>query len=135
MASVIETETIGNLVINRMTKEIYQELKDNGQVNPYEMYLITGDERKVSRYTYTTTLSFDGWSSSAPYTQTVVIDGILATDNPHITPIYSKDWTISTIQIKTWPNVTYAIATDGGITFTAVNEKPYTIEVLVEVFR
>lgn len=135
MASVIETETIGNLVINQMTKEIYQELKDNGQINPYEMYLITGDERKVSRYTYTAKLPSTGWSSSAPYTQTVLIDGILATDNPHITPIYSKDWTIATPQIKTWPNVTYAIAIDGGITFTAVSAKPYTIDVLIEVIR
>lgn len=38
----------------------------------------------ASVYKYTTTLSTSGWSSSAPYTQTVTVTGILATDTPII---------------------------------------------------
>lgn len=37
---------------------------------------------KAARKFYTGTLSTSGWSSSAPYTQTVTISGILASDTP-----------------------------------------------------
>ena len=37
---------------------------------------------KASTATYTGTFSTSGWSSSAPYTQTITVNGLLATDNP-----------------------------------------------------
>lgn len=44
----------------------------------------TAANSKASKASYSATLSSSGWSSSAPYTQTVTVSGILATDSPII---------------------------------------------------
>lgn len=136
MASVIETETIGNLVINRMTKEIYQELKDNGQINPYEMYLITGGDTPANVTTYTATVSATWSGTSAPYQQTVSVNGILETDNPHITPVYSSDLVTALLEKEAWNKIGYAVSGSNAITFTCLEEKPtQTLNIQIEVVR
>lgn len=87
------------------------------------------------RATYTATLSTT-WTGSGPYTQTVAVSGILATDMPHIMPAYSSDNATAIAQKKAWSCVSKAEAAAGGIKFTCFEDKPTTaVPLQIEVMR
>ena len=64
-----------------------------------------------------------GWGDSAPYYNTVAVPGILATDTPHITPVYTNTETVLA-EKEAWGMVTYAVSGDGSITFVCYKDKP-----------
>ena len=85
---------------------------------------------------FTATISTNWTGSSAPYKQTVSISGILATDRPHITPVYSADVSTALAQKEAWAMVGDADTSDGSITFTCFEDKPATaIPIQIEVNR
>lgn len=87
------------------------------------------------RAAYTATLSTT-WTGSGPYTQTVAVSGILATDMPHIMPAYSSDNATAIAQKKAWSCVSKAEAAAGGIKFTCFEDKPTTaVPLQIEVMR
>lgn len=87
------------------------------------------------RAAYTATLSTT-WTGSGPYTQTVAVSGILATDMPHIMPAYSSDNATAITQKKAWSCVSKAEAAAGGIKFTCFEDKPTTaVPLQIEVMR
>lgn len=87
------------------------------------------------RKTFTATIS-TSWSGTRPYTQTVSIAGILATDMPHITPVYSTTTATAILQKEAWLCVSRGDATAGGIQFKCFEEKPGTaIPIQIEVIR
>ena len=89
----------------------------------------------VTRQTYTATLG-TGWTGSGPYTQTVAIAGILATDMPHVVPVYDADNTTAQAQREAWGCVSRGVAAAGGIQFTCFEDKPETaIPIQIEVMR
>ena len=65
------------------------------------------------RAAYTSTLS-TSWTGSGPYTQTVTVSGILASDMPHITPTYSSDNATAIAQKEAWSEVSKAEAAAGS---------------------
>ena len=65
----------------------------------------TDSKRKTWTATITTT-----WSGSGPYTQSVTVSGILASDMPHITPVYSSNNATALAQKEAWAMVTRATA-------------------------
>lgn len=87
------------------------------------------------RRTYTATLG-TAWTGSGPYTQTVAVSGILASDMPHITPVYSTDNATAIAQKEAWNCVSKAEAAAGGIKFTCFEDKPMAgIPIQIEVMR
>ena len=85
---------------------------------------------------FSTTLTVDDWSSTAPHTQVIGIPGILATDCPHVTPVYADDLATALVQKEAWNMVCAAETADGSITFTCFEDKPTTaIPVQIEVNR
>lgn len=87
------------------------------------------------RAAYTATLS-TSWTGSGPYTQTVTISGILATDMPHIMPAYSSNNATAIAQKEAWSKVSKAEAAADSITFTCFEEKPTAaIPIQIEVIR
>lgn len=87
------------------------------------------------RAAYTATLS-TSWTGSGPYTQTVAISGILASDMPHIMPAYSSDNATAIAQKEAWSCVSKAEAAAGGIKFTCFEDKPTTaVPLQIEVMR
>lgn len=88
---------------------------------------------KANRYIYNTTLSTTWVGSALPYTQTVSISGILATDTPHIAPIYSSD---IENEVQAWSLVTKATTSDGSIAFYCYGDKPsISLNLQIEVIR
>ena len=91
----------------------------------------TDSKRKTWTATITTT-----WSGSGPYTQSVTVSGILASDMPHITPVYSSDNATAIAQKEAWACVSKAVTAENSITFTCFEDKPTTaISIQIEVNR
>ena len=89
----------------------------------------------VTRQTYTATVG-TGWTGSGPYTQTVAIAGVLASDMPHVVPVYDADNTTAQAQREAWGCVSRGVAAAGGIQFTCFEDKPETaIPIQIEVMR
>ena len=90
----------------------------------------------ASRVSYTATITIDWTGSSAPYTQSVSVSGILATDCPHITPVFSSTLETALLEKEAWSMVSKAETSDGSITFTCFEDKPSTeISIQIEVIR
>lgn len=77
-----------------------------------------------------------GWTGSGPYTQTVTVAGVLASDMPHVVPVYDADNTTAQAQREAWGCVSRGVAAAGGIQFTCFEDKPETaIPIQIEVMR
>lgn len=66
------------------------------------------------------------------------IDGILASDNPHITPLYAMDMSAETVRtiVEEWSKIATAFSNDGNIIFVCTDEAPSTsIQIQIEVNR
>ena len=80
----------------------------------------------------------DGWSSSAPYTQTISVDGVLETDNPRVEAYpYASDNNISALgRYEAWACVHRIVAGNGTLTAYCYEEKPTSsIPIIVEIVR
>lgn len=76
------------------------------------------------------------WAGDEPYTQTVTVEGLLATDMPHVAPVYDADNTTAQAQREAWGCVSRGVAAAGGIQFTCFEDKPETaIPIQIEVMR
>ena len=67
------------------------------------------------------TLTSAGWSDTAPYTQTVAVEGILASDCPHYGVIYSQNWEA---EKEAFACVDKLETGDGTVTFTCYEDLP-----------
>lgn len=93
----------------------------------------TDSKRKV----FNTTLTTNDWEgNSAPYTQTIGIEGILETDRPHYSAVYDADQEIRLAQKEAFAMVDDLDTTDGSVTFTCFEDKPaVNIPIQMEVNR
>lgn len=83
---------------------------------------------------YNATISTTWAGTTAPYTQEIAVTGILATDNPFITPIYDDDNTIAIAESKTWNEISKIITDTNKIIVTCFEDKPTTaINILIKV--
>lgn len=79
---------------------------------------------KATTNLYTATLLSSGWSSSAPYTQTVSVSGILSTDTPIADVVLDVVTSTAMAQISAWMCVSNIETADGYITATCLENKP-----------
>lgn len=79
---------------------------------------------KATTTLYTATLLSSGWSSSAPYTQTVSVSGILSTDTPIADVVLDVVTSTAMTQISAWMCVSNIETADGSITATCFETKP-----------
>ena len=100
-------------------------------------YVNTELGKKATSNNFTATIPTTGWSSSAPYTNTVTVSGILASDsNFPVSPVYSDTLSTRTAQLEAWGKVTMIVAGDNSITVTCDEEIPTTaIPIQITVVR
>ena len=78
-------------------------------------------------------LPVSGWSSTAPYTQTVAVSGILATDQPHYGVVYSGNWDA---EREAFGFVDDLDTAAGSVTFICFEDKPeVNLTIQLEVNR
>ena len=83
--------------------------------------------------TASVTLPATGWSASAPYTRTVALSGILATDRPHFGIVYTDN---HEAEKEAFALVDRLDTADGSLTFTCFSEKPeVSMTIQLEVNR
>ena len=82
----------------------------------------------------TATLSSSGWSSSAPYTQTVNVSGITADDSPIIALYITGSPSSPNVKnmAKSYGYIDRAVTGSGTITFYCYNKKP-TVNITVSI--
>lgn len=111
---------------------------------PVQMFTVSacfGDMEKllntVGVVISTTATLGSGWvGDSAPYTQTVSVIGMLATDKAHVSPLYSSAMDEALAQREAWGMVCDVDSSDDALTFTCFEGKPATaIPVQIEVIR
>ncbi len=105
--------------------------KENGAAVSLAEYGITLDGTPADADTITVV-----YTQTFPYTQEVALTGILATDAPHIAPVYSETLADAVAQKEAWAAVSEAEAGDGKIVFTCFeNKPPVGIPLQAEVLR
>lgn len=83
---------------------------------------------------YTCVFGAAGWSSSAPYTQTVNVAGITADINPRIDVIISDDVALGIEEETAFACVTKGVTGDGTITLYCYEAKPTVdMNIMIEV--
>ena len=87
---------------------------------------------KATTALYTGTLTSSGWTSAAPYTQTVNVSGILATDVPVVDVVLSSTTSTAISQTEAWSCVSKIETAAGSITATCLEEKP-TIDIPIQL--
>ena len=81
---------------------------------------------------YTTTLTSAGWSDTAPYTQTISIEGIKADDSPVVDIVLSADTTTAASELEAWGYISKIDTADGSITATCFEDKP-TVDLNIQI--
>ncbi len=92
--------------------------------------------KKASTASYVGTLTAAGWSGSAPYTQTITVPGILATDNPFV-DVNLSGVTNGTSILEAWILVgRLTVTADNTVVAYCYEDKPeVNIPILFKVVR
>lgn len=115
----------------RMSGNAVQELKEPvSSADAATKAYVDGKRKQFSAALAT------AWEGAGPFTQTVAVKGILASDMPHVVPVYDADNTTAQAQREAWGCVSRGVAAAGGIQFTCFGDKPETaIPIQIEVMR
>lgn len=82
---------------------------------------------------YSTTILASDWSTTAPYTMTLLgITGLTANDKPFIGVALSADTQLAISQLASWGMVSKAQTSANSITFTCLESKP-TVDIPIQI--
>jgi len=76
------------------------------------------------------------WSgTSAPYTKTVSVSGILSTDTPIIDVVMSGTYTTDEARAEAWGYIYRAVTANDSITFYAMEKPTVSLPIQIKVVR
>ena len=119
----ISEDTDGNVEILDVTTYT----QEGDRFGAADINATNGQVNRLSAEPLVVTFLSSGWSSSAPYTQTVTAEGLTADDTP--TPMFVDDGTTksaSKAKQKAYGYISYFESGDGTVTATCKYEKPTT---------
>lgn len=98
-----------------------------------KVYIVpeTGDDRVV----LTATIGTDWSGSSAPYTQTISVVGILATDNPIVDIVPSNNFEMAEAELEAFGMIYKIVTGDGSITAYASEKTSASVPVKMKLDR
>lgn len=95
-----------------------------------------GDPCESTTIPKTATLSTSWTGDAAPYTQKVFVSGVVSSDRPHVTPIYSTDNSTAEMQEEEWGKISDIESGNGFIMFECFKDKPsVAIDIQIELNR
>lgn len=83
----------------------------------------------------TATLDTNWSGSAAPYTKTITVSGILATDTPIIDVVMSGTYSTDEARIEAWGYIYRAVTANGSITFYATEKPTVSLPIQIRVVR
>ena len=89
----------------------------------------------VKHAVLTATLNTTWSGTSAPYTKTVSVSGILATDTPIIDIVMSGTYSTDEARIEAWGYIYRAVTANGSITFYATEKPTVSLPIQIRVVR
>lgn len=96
----------------------------NGKALANNISLTASDVGASTSTLYSTTIGTSWSGSSAPYTQTVNINGILGSDSPIVDIVPSNTTSTAIAQLEAWSCISKITTNSGSITITCYEEKP-----------
>ena len=108
----------------------------SGSANPVTSDgIYTAINTKATTVTYTGTVSTTWTGSSAPYSQMITINGILATDNPIIDVVLSSTWATAILQSEAWTKIQRIVTSANTLTVYATEATTTAIPIQIKVVR
>ena len=89
----------------------------------------------VNHAVLTATLNTAWLGTSAPYTKTVSVSGILFTDTPIIDVVMSGTYSTDEARIEAWGYIYRAVCNNGSITFYATEKPTVSLPIQIKVVR
>ncbi len=90
----------------------------------------------VKHAVLTATLTTASWTgTTSPYSQSVAVSGILATDTPIIDIVTSGTYSTDEARIEAWGYIYRAVTADGSITFYATEKPTVSLPIQIKVVR
>lgn len=89
----------------------------------------------VNHAVLTATLDTSWSGSSAPYTKTISVSGILSTDVPFIDIVMSGTYATDTARQEAWGCIYRAVTADNAITFYATDKPTVNLPLQIKVVR
>jgi len=94
------------------------------------------DGAKVEQAIYTATIPTLGWSgNAAPYTLTLTVSGILATDIPLIDLVQSGEWATDEQRRESWAGITRIVTAANQLRLTAAYKPTVALPIQVRCLR
>lgn len=110
----------------------HHERHEEGGTDPINISL--GMLPSISAY-YTATIPAAGWTGSGPYTNSVTVTGILASDRPDIDLVASGDFATAKSEIEAWGLVYRAVTAANSINFYATEKPTVALNVQIKAVR
>jgi len=89
----------------------------------------------VNHAVLTATLDTTWSGTSAPYTKTITVSGILATDTPIIDIVMSGTYSTDEARTEAWGYIYRAVTANGSITFYATEKPTVSLPIQIRVVR
>ena len=89
----------------------------------------------VNHAVLTATLNTTWSGSSAPYSKTVSVSGILATDTPIVDVVMSGTYSTDEARAEAWGYIYRAVTAKGSITFYATEKPTVSLPIQIKVVR
>ena len=118
------TETINLKTVNMAT--------DGDELFDFSYDLDSNWEKIDNRFkTATISLTATNWQGlQAPYTQTINIEGLKETDNPHAMLKQSSDFNTAKVELSEYSKVFKGTTAEGSITFFAKDKPTTNLEII-----
>ena len=111
-----------------------QHLKD--EIDSHKAENATLSEKgHVNHGIYNITLDTTWSGSSAPFSKTQTVTGILATDTPIVDVVMSGTYATDEVRIEAWGYIYRAITANNAITFYATDKPTVSLPLQIKVVR
>lgn len=89
----------------------------------------------VNHFVLTTTLDTTWTGTSAPYTKTITVSGILSTDTPVVDIVMSGTFATDEARIENWAYIYRVVSADNSLTFYATDKPIIDLPIQIKVVR
>lgn len=126
------TENLSTLKIHKLTQAQYDRELAAGNLDEYALYL-TPDE--ANAFTYIASVSTTWSGDTVPYSQTITVNGITASDNPIVDVKLSGTYATDQARLADWGKIYRIVTAANQITVYATAKTSVVLPIQLQVVR